>query len=306
MTFLSLLAAFLLEQVRPHPYPNQADRVFGVLAGRIARYLNAGRPSHGALSWCVSVLPPVLAVAVLSWALNRINPLLGWTWNIVVLYFTIGFRQVSHFFSGIVRALRSGDEQRAKDLIAQWRKESRAEFEQGDVAKLTIEEGLRAAHRFVFGPVLFAMLLGPAGAVLHRLAAILREEWSHHERPELTEFGRFAKTAFRWIDWIPSRLTATGFAVAGNFEDAFFCWRTQAGAWPDMFNAPLLASGAGALGVKLGGPLRRLETVEDRPDLGMGDEPDIDALDSTVGLIWRATVIWMTILLLVTIARWTG
>ncbi len=306
MTFFSLLAAFLLEQARPHPYPNIAVRAFGIFARRAARYLNAGRSSHGALSWCVSVIPPVIVVALVSWALTRINPLFGWVWYVIVLYFTIGFRQVSHFFSGIARALKSGDKQRAKELISQWRNESQFEVEDGDVAKLAIEEGLRAAHRFVFGPVLFTIFLGPAGAVLYRLAAILQEEWSRQERPEWAEFGRFAKIAFRWIDWIPSRLTATGFAVAGNFEDAFYCWRTQAGAWPDIFNAPLLASGAGALGVKLGGPLRRLAAVEERPVLGMGEEPDIDALDSTVGLIWRATVIWMILLLLVTIARWAG
>ena len=306
MTFLSLLAALLLEQARPHPFPNWAVRAFGVFAHRAARYLNAGRPSHGALSWCVSVLPPVIAVAVMSWGLASINPLLGWIWNIIVLYYTVGFRQVSHLFSGIGRALKSGDVRQAKELISQWRNESQFEIEDGDVTKLTIEEGLRAAHRFVFGPMLYTIFLGPAGAVLYCLAAILRDEWSREERSELAEFGRFAKTAFRWIDWIPSRVTATGFAVAGNFEDAFCCWRTQAGAWPDIFNAPLLASGAGALGVKLGGPLRRLATVEERPGLGMGDEPDIDALDSTVGLIWRATVIWMIVLLMGTIARWTG
>ncbi|MSQ59831.1 MAG: CobD/CbiB family protein [Betaproteobacteria bacterium] len=305
MTFIALLAAFLLEQARPHPYPNLAVRGFILFAGRAARYLNAGRPSHGALSWCASVLPPVLTASVLSWGLAAANPFLGWIWFVAVLFFTTGFRQVSHFFTGIARALKAGDGQRAKDLISQWRNESRFEIEDGDVAKLTIEEGLRGAHRFVFGPVLFAVFFGPAGAVLYRLAAILREEWAGQE-PELAQLGRFAGTAFKWLDWVPSRITAAGFAVAGNFEDAFYCWRTQAGAWPDPFNAPLLASGAGALGVKLGGPLRRLASVEERPGLGMGDEPDIDALDSTVGLIWRATVIWMIVLLMVTIARWVG
>ncbi|MFN0315819.1 MAG: CobD/CbiB family protein [Burkholderiales bacterium] len=306
MTFLALLAAFLLEQARPHPYPNAAVRAFTPWADRAARNLNAGQRAHGALSWCASVLPPVVAVAALFWLLARTNPFLGWAWYVAVLYYTTGFRQVSHFFTGIARALRSGDGARAQDLISQWRNESRHEIEEGDVAKLAIEEGLRGAHRFVFGPVFFALFLGPAGAVLYRLAAILREEWARQEGPELVQLERFATTAFEWIDWVPSRLTAMGFAVAGNFEDAFYCWRTQAGAWPDIFCGPLLASGAGALGVKLGGPLRRMASVEERPNLGMGEEPDIDALDSTVGLIWRATVIWMIVLLMVTVARWVG
>ncbi len=306
MTFLSILAAFILEQVRPHRYPNSAVRAFIAFANGVARYLNAGQTSHGAFSWCVAVLPPVILVAVLSWAISALNPLLGWLWNVAVLYFTIGFRQVSHTFTGIVRALRAGDAQRAKQLIAQWREESELEVEERDITKLTIEEGLRGAHRFVFGPVLFTIIAGPAGAVFYRLAAIVREQWAERAQPELVNFGRFARMAFKWIDWVPSRLTAAGFAIAGNFEDAYYCWRTQAATWPDMFNAPILASGAGALGVKIGGPLHRLTQVEERPDLGIGEDPDINALDSTVGLIWRATVIWMLVILLITVARWTG
>lgn len=306
MTFLSLLAAFVLEQVRPHRYPNGAVRAFIVLADRIARYLNAGQISHGALAWCVAIAPPVISVALVSWALASINPVLGWIWGVMVLYFTIGFRQVSHTFTGIVRALRAGDSAQARRLIAQWREESELDVEEQDIAKLTIEEGLRGAHRFVFGPVLFTLIAGPAGAVFYRLAVILRERWSQRPQPELAVFGQFAYRAFKWIDWLPSRLTAGGFAIAGNFEDAYYCWRTQAARWPDLFNAPILASGAGALGVKLGGPLHRLTSVEDRPELGLGEDPDIDALDSTVGLLWRATVIWMLVILLITIARWTG
>jgi membrane protein required for beta-lactamase induction len=33
------------------------------------------------------------------------------------------------------------------------------------------------------------------------------------------------------IDWIPQRLTAFVFAVVGDFEDALFCWRSQAAQW---------------------------------------------------------------------------
>lgn len=306
MTFLSLLAAFLLEQARPHRYPNSAIRSFFVLADRIARYFNGGQVSHGAFGWMVAVLPPVILVALISWAISSINPVLGWVWSVTVLYYTVGFRQVSHTFTGIIRALRAGDSAGAKQLIARWRGESELDVLEQDIAKLTIEEGLRGAHRFVFAPVLFTILVGPAGAVFYRLTVVLRERWADGAQAEMQMFGVFARRAFTCIDWLPSRLTAAGFAIAGNFEDAYYCWRTQAATWPDLFNAPILASGAGALGVKLGGPLHRFARVEERPFLGIGDDPDINALDSTVGLIWRATVIWMLVLLVITIAHWTG
>ena len=49
--------------------------------------------------------------------------------------------------------------------------------------------------------------------------------------PELDQFGWFARAGFRRIDWIPARLTAVSFAIVGDFEDAVYCWRTQAAQW---------------------------------------------------------------------------
>jgi cobalamin biosynthesis protein CobD/CbiB len=55
----------------------------------------------------------------------------------------------------------------------------------------------------------------------------------------------------------PARLTALSFAIVGDFEDAIYCWRTQAKTWAAEAGGEhagiVLASGAGALGVLLGG-----------------------------------------------------
>jgi len=111
------------------------------------------------------------------------------------------------------------------------------------------------------------------------------------------------------LDWIPARLTALSFAVVGDFEDAAYCWRIQAKTWPATEGGePLgtvLASGAGALGVQIGGSLQQL--VGDayyRPDLGIGDPVQSDILPSAVGLVWRALVLWLLLILLITLANW--
>lgn len=306
MIFLALLCAFLLEQVRPQRHPNIAARAINAYADRVARHFNAGQPGHGVLGWFAVVLPVCLAVGLIDHLLSSASTLLGWIWTVVVLLLTVGFRQVSFHFTAIVRALKAGDNDTASRHLAQWRQESTVDLDAGAIARLAIEEGLRGAHRFVFGPVLLAVVFGPVGAVLHRMATLLLERWNEADKPELRFFGEFSRRAFRWIDWLPSRVTATGFAIAGNFEDAFYCWRTQAADWPDAFNAAILASGAGAIGVKLGGPLRRLTHIEERPELGLGEDADVDSLDSTVGLIWRATVIWMIVILVIGVARLTG
>jgi len=105
------------------------------------------------------------------------------------------------------------------------------------------------------------------------------------------------------------RLTACTFAIVGNFEDAIYCWRTQASSWPDPESGIVLASGAGALGVRLGMPVSQMEMSVERPELGIGDAADVDFMRSAVGLVWRALVFWLIMLLLLSLASmasWVG
>jgi cobalamin biosynthesis protein CobD/CbiB len=43
-----------------------------------------------------------------------------------------------------------------------------------------------------------------------------------------------------------------------------------------------------------------------RPELGLGDEADLEHLNSAVGLVWRALVLWLLLIALVTVASWVG
>jgi len=83
----------------------------------------------------------------------------------------------------------------------------------------------------------------------------LHDRWGTKTSPELERFSRFARLAFAALDWLPVRFTAAAFAVVGDFEDAVYCWRTQAANWPDPALGIVLASGAGAIGVRLGMPI---------------------------------------------------
>ena len=57
--------------------------------------------------------------------------------------------------------------------------------------------------------------------------------------------------------------------------------------------------------VQLGGSIPVLVGEPDyRPDLGMGEPADGDLLPSAVGLVWRALVLWLLLILLLTLANW--
>jgi len=299
VSVLAVVAALLLEQWRPL---GERKAYFALLASGaewLERSFNAGEGRHGMIAWLVAVLPVLAAAVALHALLAWVHPLLALAFNVGALYFTLGFRQFSHYFTDLQLAVRSGDLERARELIGAWRGEPAQHLGREEVIRLAIEEALVASHRHVFGVLFwFVLLPGPSGAILYRLALYLRARWRG-----LGAFGAFAERACRALEWPAVRLSAAMFAVVGDFEDAIYCWRTQAPAWPDPDAGVVLAAGAGALGVRLGMPLTGLEGgAEVRPELGMGEPADAPFLDGVVGLVWRALVVWLFALLLLSVA----
>lgn len=305
MTFLSLLVALLLEQVRPVHRDNPVLRSFRRYAATLENRFNGGHSDHGAIAWAAAIVPLMVVTAAVYHLLYELAPPAAWVWNVAVLYLTMGFRQFGHHFTEIQQALRAGDLPAARDKLGAWRGEAAPEFDAGDVARVGIELGIVASHRHVFGVIAWFVVLGPAAAVLYRAAAELAELWGGNQG-ESGEFAGFARRAFYWLDWLPTRLTAATFAVVGNFEDAVFCWREQARRWGETAYGPLLASAAGALGVQLGGALHQHGTLEHRPGLGVGDDADPDHLDVAERLIWRSLALWMFLIFLMTVAHALG
>lgn len=307
MSLLSLIAVFLIEQLQPLSYRRMVVNPVSAWADFIEARLNDGEYRHGIIAWCLAVLLPVGLLAALYYLLYEINPLLAWGLNVGALYLTMGFRQFSHHYTEIQIALRQGDLPQARAVLGEWQESSAEGLGSEDIARLSIEQALAASHRHVFAVLLwFVLLPGPCGAMLYRLAAVIHERWEARSVVEPGDFFAFSRFAFGVIDWLPLRMTAFAFAIVGDFEDAIHCWRTQAGQWPDRDLGIVLSSGAGALGVQLGMPLLEGSEVTDRAALGTGEPADADFMQSAVGLVWRATVLWMLLLFLLGLASLAG
>ena len=310
MSLVSIVIALVLEQLHALPVERALRRPQAALAGFLEDKFNDGGHSHGAIAWGLGVALPAAFLALLHGLLLYFQPLLAFLLGIAALYLTMGFRQFSHHFTNIHLALRRGDTDEARRVLAQWRGCGGDRLSSSDVARLAIEQALLASHRHVFAPLLWFVVLGPGGALFYRLAHGMDELWGGRSEAEFGEFGAFSRQAFALIDWLPVRVTAASFAVVGDFEDAVHCWRTQAVRWPEAGSGILLASGAGALGVRLGMPVH--DAMQDvgeggeRPELGLGEEADPDFMQSTIGLVWRSLVLGLAVLTLVWISSWVG
>ena len=298
MGIFAIVAALVLEQWRPLGDRKAVASALTAWADWLERTFNAGEARHGTIAWMIATLAPALGALALYVLLYWFSPLAALLLNIAALYLTLGFRQFSHYFTGIQNAINGGDVDRARELIGAWRGESATHRSREEVIRLAIEEAIAASHRNVFAVLFwFVVLPGPSGAILYRMAVYLNRRWG-----DKGEFGRCARNALLVLEWPAVRLTAFAFAVVGDFEDAVYCWRTQAAAWTDSNLGIVLAAGAGALGVKLGMPLTEVQGLYPRSDLGLGETADAPLLDSTVGLLWRALVLWVAMLVIIGLA----
>ncbi len=316
MSLFALIVALLLEQLQPL---SSRKYLYGWLtnyANFFQHHFNAGEYSHGRAAWLLAVLPLLIGVMLAYGWLYYVHPIFSFIFNVLVLYLSLDFRRFSQHFVGIQQALRSGQLKEARALLSKWRGRAMLELNAEEIARVTTEQTLITALRHLFGVIVWFFLFsllglgGAAGALLYRLGLGLRthraDEFNDDELRE-GKYNGFARKMFYLLEWLPIRLTATTFAIVGNFEDTAYCWRSQAASWPDSETGILLASGAGALGVRLGLPIQQDGALLDRPELGVGgDKADVASLQSSIGLVWRSLVLWLVILFMLTLASLLG
>jgi len=331
MSFFAVLFALLAEQLKPLSNLNPIHHGLTGWVRWAGRNFDAGEDFHARVVWSITVLAPAALTAIIYVFTNRYSTVLALALDVAVLYLTLGFRQFSHHFTDIRDALEAGREDRARELLAHWQNLDASELPRTEILRHVLEYSLLAAHRHVFGVffwfvALSSLGLGPAGAVLYRMAEFASRYWSY--RSQITGVSThdrlmsLSQTLFALVDHVPARLTAFGFAVVGNFEDAVDAWRRHAVLWVRPNEGTILSAASGALGVRLGGQVApsseesrdvsRTITQGDAPDVieaqgsTTGAAPQMAHLRSVVGLIWRSVVLWMLLLALLSLANLIG
>ena len=326
MSFISVLLALLLEQARPLVPGNRVHGTMRAWVRWSSRNFDAGTPLHGWLAWAMAAVVPSLAALVIHVGLLLY---VGWPlavlWSVAVLYATLGFRQFSFHFTQLRDALASGEEGRARELLAQWQQIDASALPRSEVLSLVIEHSILAAHRHVFGvlawfSVLAAFGLGPAGAVLYRLSEFVARYWRHQStaqsRPVSEALRQTADDAWTLVDWLPVRITAISFAIVGSFEEAIDNWRNFEPRFSGDNDGIVLAATSGAVNIQLrcaqpaANPLAAGHSDHGQPDrrieAATAQEPELAHLAVIVGLVWRTVVMWLLLLALLTLARLLG
>lgn len=297
MNLFSPLVALAWQHYRPQ-VPAWPMREIARGHDWLLEHFNAGGRQHGLLAWSLGALLPALLAGLLVAALGGLFGPLGWAAEVLLLYCLFGFRATSFHAASVARALQADELTRARATLSEWNAALAPADGKDDMLRQTLEEILKSALYRLFGVLFWYWLAGVAGALLYALSQTCCERW-HGD----VVFAHFARRVTFWMDWLPARALAFSFAIVGNFQDATESWRSQAEAWPDANEGVILAAGAGALGIRLGGPLRFAETELPRPELGTEEPADTASVDAAVALVWRAALLWLSVVGLLWLGR---
>jgi adenosylcobinamide-phosphate synthase len=110
------------------------------------------------------------------------------------------------------------------------------------------------------------------------------------------QFGFAAAKFDDLLNWIPARLTALAYMLAGDSRRAWRCWRSQGHRTGSPNGGVVMAAGAGALGVQLGGPTSYHGVLTDKPLLGEGLPARGQDIYRAIRLVQQALLIWLMVI----------
>ena len=302
MVLIQIFIAFVLDKVLGEPKNNHPLVIFGNFANKIESKYNQSNaaPKDGVIALLICISMPVLLVALLQVQVFD-SGLTSTVFSAVMLYITIGWQSLFEHTRAIAEPLQQGDLEAAKQNLAMIVSRDTETLEEQEVVSATIETLLENGNDAIFGALFWFVLLGPAGAVLYRLVNTLDAMWGY-KNERFLQFGWAAARFDDLLNWVPARLCAFSYALAGHYNSAITSWKAQAHHWKSPNAGPVMAAGAGALSITIGGDAIYHGTKESKPELGMGEQPTAQHIFEAQHLINKALFIWLislTVLLVV-------
>lgn len=293
-----LLDRWLGEPRRWHPLIG-----FGRIATAVANAFN--RPERSAVrqrlaglaAWSIVVLGPAVLAAWLVTAATDVHPLLAWALHAFALYLALGACSLTQHIAPIADALARHDLPTARTLTARIVSRDTADADAEALARAACESALENGNDAIFGALFWFLVGGAPAVIVFRLANTLDAMWGYRT-PRWEQFGWAAARIDDLLNLVPARLTALSYALLGATTPALRCWRTQAPAWSSPNAGPVMAAGAGAVGVALGGGARYHGEWEERPPLGIGDAPRATHVGACLRLVQRTLWLWLGVAML--------
>jgi len=245
---------------------------------------------RGILALVVAVGPWVALIALAASA----GAYVRYGVAVAALYFALGHQSLRQHALRVYEALRSGNLEEARARVGYMVSRDTGKMDSRAVAAAAVESVLENGNDAVFGALFWFLVAGAPGVLLFRLANTLDAMWGYRT-PRYLYFGWAAARLDDVLNYIPARLTAMTYSLLGSTGNALRCWRIQAPAWDSPNAGPVMAAGAGALQLGLGGGAYYHGEWEERPPLGLGTPPDASSIQAALRLVRSGVTLWVLI-----------
>ena len=297
LLIVMILIAVLLDMLLGEPRRYHPLAGFGRLACWLESKLYGGdaltapqRKLRGIFAWLMLVMP-LFAASILLSSLTIWGVLL----QVACLYIALGTTSLFQHGRAVERALRHADLPGARQQVAMMVSRDSNNMDEHAVSRATIESILENGNDAIFGTLFWFVILGGPGAVLYRLANTLDAMWGYRNHRYI-DYGWMAARMDDLLNWLPARLTAISYALLGNTSQALYCWFTQAKQWSGRNAGTVMATGAAALNLQLGGAAVYQQQLVHRPLLGAGQPPQIEDIDRSLRLVQKTQIAWLILL----------
>ncbi len=310
MAALLTLAAVMLDAALGEPRRWHPLVGFGRWAQWLERHWNPRSGNHrphslrlrGVLAVLIAVVPWILAPAAMTVPVSGSSSpairYLGYLVAIGTLYFALGHQSLREHALNVHSALTKGDLAEARMKVSFIVSRDTGQMDSQAVVSAAVESVLENGNDAVFGALFWFLVAGAPGALFYRLANTLDAMWGYRT-PRFLYFGWAAARLDDVLNFVPARLTALTYALIGHTGSALRCWRSQARAWESPNAGPVMAAGAGALGVGLGGGAYYHGQWEQRPALGLGPPPDAASITAALRLVRLGVLLWLLVVILI-------
>lgn len=253
MTFIGILLALAAERALGHLPRVGEPMVLEQLVVRLQRWLPLGVYWRSSLAPALLLAAGTALAAALDWWIR--HPLADLAYGTVVLFLCLGPRDLASDIHRLVEAYDTNDVAVQRTLtLALLRGPGPQATRRSLIGALFIQ-----SHERLFGVLLWFFAAGPAGAVLYRLASRM-PRFLHETRPD-TAAEQAAVALHAAAAWVPSRVNAALFGLAGSLDQALARWRAlraePQGNWRERTWATLAEVSAASLAVEEGeaGPI---------------------------------------------------
>jgi adenosylcobinamide-phosphate synthase len=281
----ALLGGFLADLAFGDPARLHPVAGFGGAAIRLERTMYAPTRGRGT-AYAAALVGACTALGGALGKLRRGPALLALTWA------ALGGRSLVREARRIAAALDAGDLGAARAALPALAGRDADTLDEAGVCRAVVESVAENTADAVVGALLWGALAGPAGVAAYRAANTL-DALVGNRAERYARFGWAAARLDDALSWPGARLAAllavaAAPLVGGSPGAAWRVLRRDGSAHPSPNAGRLEAAFAGALGVRLGGPLSYGGRPELRPLLGDGPPPDS-------GAIRRATTLSLTV-----------